>query len=98
LKAAVLYATHDVRFESRDGDAMPHVVVKLYPGRSDEQKARLAERIAADIIDTLRSDEKSISVAFEDVRPEDWLEQVYKPDIAARWEQLFKKPGYDPLE
>ena len=77
---------------------MPHVVVKLYPGRSREQKARLAERIAADIIETLGSDERSISVAIEDVRPEDWLEQVYKPDIAARWEQLFKKPGYDPTD
>jgi len=26
---------------------MPHVVVKLYPGRSDEQKAQIADETAA---------------------------------------------------
>ena len=27
--------------------------------------------------------------------PDDWAEQVYKPDIANKPEQLYKKPGYD---
>jgi len=29
---------------------MPHVIVKLYPGRSDEQKTRLAEEIVKDVV------------------------------------------------
>ena len=29
---------------------MPHVIVKLWPGKSEEQKARLAEEIAKDVM------------------------------------------------
>jgi 4-oxalocrotonate tautomerase len=25
-----------------------------------------------------------------------WTEQVYKPDIIAKAETIYKKPGYDP--
>jgi 4-oxalocrotonate tautomerase len=39
----------------------------------------------------------SVSVSIEDVEPEDWIEKVYKPDIVDRWDQVYKKPGYDPL-
>jgi len=28
---------------------MPHVIVKLWPGKSEQQKARLAEEIAKDV-------------------------------------------------
>jgi 4-oxalocrotonate tautomerase len=28
---------------------MPHVIVKLWPGKSEKQKARLAEAIAKDV-------------------------------------------------
>jgi 4-oxalocrotonate tautomerase len=77
---------------------MPHIIVKLYPGRSEQQKARLAERIVRDVVDTLSADDKSVSVAIEEVERDDWAEKVYKPDIAARWEQLYVKPGYNPLE
>ncbi|MCW3052496.1 MAG: ydcE [Chthonomonadales bacterium] len=75
---------------------MPHIIVKLYPGRTEEQKIRLTEQIMEDVIATMKSSEASISVAIEEVKPEDWLEAVYKPDIAGKWENLYKKPGYDP--
>jgi hypothetical protein len=29
---------------------MPHIIVKLYPGRSDQQKTQLAEEIAKDVV------------------------------------------------
>ncbi len=29
---------------------MPHVIVKLWPGKSEQQKALLAERIAQDVM------------------------------------------------
>jgi 4-oxalocrotonate tautomerase len=41
--------------------------------------------------------EEAVSVAFEDVAKEDWVETVYKPDIIGKWQTLSKKPGYDPL-
>jgi 4-oxalocrotonate tautomerase len=73
---------------------MPHVIVKLWPGQSEERKARLAERIAQDVIDVLGYGEESVSVAMEEIRAEDWAESVYKPDIVDKPMQLYKKPGY----
>jgi 4-oxalocrotonate tautomerase len=73
---------------------MPHVIVKLWPGKSDQQKTRLAEEIAKDVMDILNYGEESVSVAFEEVKPQDWAEKVYRPDIQAKWDKLYKKPGY----
>ena len=77
---------------------MPHVIVKLWPGKSEQQKARLAEEIAKDVMSVLNYGEESVSVAFEEVEPHDWAEKVYKPDIVNKPEQLYKKPGYDLSE
>jgi 4-oxalocrotonate tautomerase len=73
---------------------MPHVIVKLWPGKSEQQKARLAEKIAKDVMDVLDYGEESVSVAIEEVEPQDWAEQVYKPDIVNKPEKIYKKPGY----
>jgi 4-oxalocrotonate tautomerase len=73
---------------------MPHVIVKLWPGKSEQQKARLADKIARDVMDVLNYGEESVSVAIEEVEPQDWAEQVYKPDIVNRPDRLYKKPGY----
>lgn len=77
---------------------MPHVIVKLYPGRSDQQKARLAEEIAKDVVAIAGCKEKSVSVAFEEIKPEDWAEKVYRPDILGNQQRLYKKPGYNPFD
>jgi 4-oxalocrotonate tautomerase len=77
---------------------MPHVIVKLWPGKSAAQKSRLAERIARDVMDVLGYGEESVSVAMEEVEPRDWRELVYQPDILNKPEQLYKKPGYDLSE
>jgi 4-oxalocrotonate tautomerase len=77
---------------------MPHIIVKLWPGKSERQKARLAEAIAKDVMDVLGYGEESVSVAMVEVEPQDWAERVYKPDIASQSDQLYKKPGYDLSE
>ncbi len=77
---------------------MPHVIVKLYPGRSELQKTRLAEEIVKDVVAIVKCEEKSVSVAFEEIKPEDWAEKVYKPDILGSPEKLYKKPGYNPFK
>ena len=74
---------------------MPHIIVKLWPGKSEQQKTRLAERIAKDVMDVLNYGEESVSVGFEDVSARDWKEKVYKPDIQEKWDQLYKRPGYE---
>ena len=74
---------------------MPHVIVKLWPGKSQQQKTRLAEAITRDVLEILDYGDESVSVAMEEVEPQDWLEKVYKPDIKHNWEKVYKKPGYD---
>jgi 4-oxalocrotonate tautomerase len=77
---------------------MPHVIVKLYPGRTEEQKKRLADEIVRDVVDIAKCAEKSVSVAIEEVHPDDWAEKVYKPDILNSAHALYKEPGYNPLQ
>jgi len=74
---------------------LPHVIVKLWPGKSEQQKTRLAEAITKDVMEILHYGEESVSVAMEEVKPEDWVEKVYKPDVKNKWDTLYKKPGYD---
>ncbi len=73
---------------------MPHVIVKLWPGKSEEKKSRLAEAIVRDVMEVLDYGEESVSVAMEEIAPEDWARKVYQPDIAANAKRLYKSPGY----
>ena len=74
---------------------MPHVIVKLWPGKSEQQKTELAEAISRQVMQKLGYGEASVSVGFEEVDAGDWREKVYQPDIRERWESLYKKPGYE---
>lgn len=76
---------------------MPHVIVKLWPGKSKKQKTRLAEEITKAVTSTLNYGDESVSVALEEVDPKDWTEKVYKPDILGKPETIYKKPRYDPI-
>jgi len=73
---------------------MPHVIVKLWPGPSEEQKARLSDEIARSLAQVIGSKDSSISVDIEEVAPDDWMARVYEPEIAPRLGRLYKKPGY----
>jgi 4-oxalocrotonate tautomerase len=73
---------------------MPHVIVKLWPGKSDEQKTQLAELITKDVMAVLNYGQESVSVAMEEITSEDWAEKVYRPDILGHADRLYKKPGY----
>jgi 4-oxalocrotonate tautomerase len=77
---------------------MPHVIVKLWPGKSERQKKKLAEEITDSVMSVLNYGAESVSVAFEEVGSQEWTEKVYRTEIKAKWDQLYKKPGYNPLE
>lgn len=76
---------------------MPHVIVKLLPGRSEEQKISLAEQITNDVVTIAKCEEASVSVAFEEIDAEEWAERVYRHDILNNEARLYKKPGYNPF-
>ncbi|MBV9567132.1 MAG: tautomerase family protein [Hyphomicrobiales bacterium] len=73
---------------------MPHVIVKLWPGKSEKQKSELADRIAKDVMTVLNYGEESVSVAMDEVQPGDWAHKVYQPDILGKPDKIYKKPGY----
>jgi 4-oxalocrotonate tautomerase len=75
---------------------MPHVIVKLWPGKSEQQKTKLAEEVTKAVMSTLNYGEESVSVGIEEVKPQDWTDQVYKPDILGKRETICKEPGYEP--
>ncbi|MET4482196.1 tautomerase family protein [Bradyrhizobium sp. F1.13.3] len=75
---------------------MPHVIVKLYSGKSKQQKAALAEAVTKAVVESLGYGRDSVSVGVEDVDPKDWTSCVYGPDIVDKPETIFKRPGYGP--
>jgi 4-oxalocrotonate tautomerase len=76
---------------------MPHVIIKLQVGRSAQQKTHLAEMVAKAVMAGANCTEEAVSVSVEDVEKDRWVEAVYRPDILGKPDQVFKKPGYDPL-
>jgi len=73
---------------------MPHIIVKLWPGKTEKQKNQLVREITSSVMSVLDYGDESVSVALEEVKSNDWAEKVYKPDIRGKWDMLYKKPGY----
>ena len=73
---------------------MPHIIVKLWPGKSENQKQQLADAITTNVTTILGYGPESMSVGFEEVSSQDWRDQVYQPDILDKQSTLLKKPGY----
>lgn len=73
---------------------MPHVIVKLWPGKSEAQKQQLAARITEAVTSVLDYGDESVSVAMQEIKSQDWANKVYKPDILECPGKLYKKPGY----
>ncbi len=72
---------------------MPHIELKVYPGYGEEKLKKLSELVARDAVDVLGVPEKVVSVAYEEVKPEDWEDSVFKPLIDGR-DTLLKAPRY----
>ena len=76
---------------------MPHVIVKLLPDRTEQQKAAPAE----DIIEVVRrntgASNELVSIAIEEVPADEWMENVYRPEIPPAMDRLYKKPSYAPF-
>ena len=73
---------------------MPHVIIKMLEGRTDEQKEALVAAITRDVIEIADASEAAVSIAIEDYPKEDWPEAVYRPDILEYEGALLKAPGY----
>lgn len=86
-----------LQFRNQKQQTMPHVIIKMLAGRTDEQKKQLANEITKVVMTQTGNTAEAVSVAIEDVAQNDWTNKVYKIDILPQLEKLYKKPGYDPL-
>jgi len=77
---------------------MPHVIVKMYEGRTAAQKRGLADAITQDVVAVAGCLERSVSVAIEEFSRDEWAEAVYRPDILESEGTLVRRPGYNPFE
>lgn len=73
---------------------MPHISVKCFPGRTEEQKIALAKRITEDVKEIMNAKEETISITIEDVAPESWDESVKNVEIIPKASVMYKKPHY----
>ena len=72
---------------------MPHVIVKMFPGRTEAQKQALAEALTQAVMTTIGSQRESISVGIEDVPQAEWAAAVKAPDIDAKPGTIYKQFG-----
>lgn len=68
---------------------MPHIAITMIPGRTGEEKRKLAEKVHKLVTAELQIDGKYVSVSVEDILKENWNESMEKftDDI------MYVKPG-----
>lgn len=77
---------------------MPHIIVKMYPGRPESTKKDLTQEIIKSVVKITECDESAVSVAIEEIEADKWAQDVYRPDILDCPGQLYQEPGYNPFE
>ena len=55
---------------------MPHIAIKMYPGRSEELKKDIAEKTRDFLAKEMGMEEKFFSVSVEDIEKNQWQEEV----------------------
>lgn len=76
---------------------MPHIIVKMYPDRSAEEKHDMAQRLALNLHTAMGYRLENISVSVVEIEPAQWMQDVYEPDMVQALDTLVKPPGYGPL-
>ncbi|SMC96473.1 tautomerase family protein [Rhizobium sp. RU36D] len=76
---------------------MPHIAVKMFPGRTETQKQEFSEKVVELAMTVFGSSASSLSVSITEVEPSQWDAKVYDPEIVAAGSDLYKRPGYGAL-
>ena len=56
---------------------MPHVDIKMFSGRDDDTKKRVAEAVVETMMKELGCQRSHLSVSINDVDPSEWNEKVH---------------------
>lgn len=70
---------------------MPHVSIKMYPGRSEEIKKDLAEKTKEFMMKELNMEEKFFSVSVEEIEKDKWQDEVVEK---IKPEELYVKANF----
>lgn len=70
---------------------MPHISVKMYPGRSSKVKEDFAKKLQKLTVEEFGCKEGHVSVSVEDIPQEDWQKQVVEQ---IKPEDLIIKPNF----
>jgi 4-oxalocrotonate tautomerase len=63
---------------------MPHIIIKVYPGRTMAQKRALCLPVGKALSDAMGIELEHISVSIEEVERERWDEQVRNGELVER--------------
>lgn len=61
---------------------MPHIAVSMYPGRDDDTKRDIAEKLQQFYVETFGTDPAAVSVSVVDIPGEEFTETIqqrYRP-------------------
>jgi len=77
---------------------VPHVVVKLWPGKSEQQKTRLAQEITDSVMSVLNYGTQSVRLGLRKSNRRSGRRRCTAPISKPNGTSSYKKPGYNPLE
>ncbi|MFA6507897.1 MAG: tautomerase family protein [Treponemataceae bacterium] len=72
---------------------MPFISIKAWPGRTEETKREVAEKIALAASEIMKVPLEKFTVGFEDVPEERWETDVVKPLVIAKEKTIYIKAG-----
>ncbi|MBE6955550.1 MAG: hypothetical protein E7449_06565 [Ruminococcaceae bacterium] len=76
---------------------MPYISIKCYP-KDEETKKLAVERINQVMLDVWGCPPQALTIAIEEVAPENWQEQVFKPEIEPRMDKMMILSGEKKYE
>ena len=68
---------------------MPHIVIKLWPGRTEEEKKSMAQAVVDAAVEHLHAEPGWVSVGIEEVDEDRWNDDVFRPEILAKRDTLY---------
>ena len=77
---------------------MPHIIVKMYPGRSEQQKARLAEAIVKDVTAITNVGDDAVGDDRGSQTGRLGRDGLQAGPVVNGSGKLYEKPGYDALQ
>lgn len=70
---------------------MPHIEIKMYPGRTEELKKEIAEKTRDFLADEMNMEKKFFSVSVKEIEKDKWQEEVVEKTPQ---EELYVKADF----